>query len=149
MARLPAFGMVRMEAFDVVVIGGGMAGLTAGLFSARHGHTVVVLEPAMPGGHLMNVPKIEDFPGFPESVAGYDLGPMLQEQAASFGADFRLEEATGLEPTDDGWVVMTSGDQYPARAVIVAAGSKLRALGVPGEERLYGKGVSHCASCDG
>jgi len=138
-----------MESFDIVVVGGGMAGLTAGLFSARHGHSVLVLEPAMPGGHLMNVPKIEDFPGFPEGVAGFDLGPMLQEQAATCGADFRLEEATGLEADGDGWVVVTQGDRYQARAVILAAGSKPRALGIPGEERLYGKGVSHCASCDG
>jgi len=138
-----------MEAFDVVVIGGGLAGLTAGLFAARHGRSTLVLEPAMPGGPLMNVPKIEDFPGFPEGVAGYDLGPMLQEQAATYGADFRMEEATGLEADGDDWVVVTAGDRYQARTVVVAAGSRLKALGIPGEERLYGKGVSHCASCDG
>src|SRR5436305_7103055 len=138
-----------MEAFDVVVIGGGLAGLTAGLFAARNGRSALVLEPAMPGGHLMNVPKIEDFPGFPEGVAGFDLGPMLQEQAATYGADFRMEDATGIEKDGDSWIVVTAGDRYQAAAVIVAAGSTLKALGIPGEERLYGKGVSHCASCDG
>jgi len=138
-----------MDAFDIVVIGGGLAGLTAGMIAARNGRSTLVLEPAMPGGHLMNVPKIEDFPGFPEGVAGFDLGPMLQEQAAMCGADFRMEDATALEADGDGWIVVTSGDRYQARAVIVAAGTTLKALGIPGEERLYGKGVSHCASCDG
>jgi thioredoxin reductase (NADPH) len=137
-----------MPVYDVIVIGGGMAGLTAGLFSARHGRSTLVLEPLMPGGHLANVEKIEDFPGFPEAVAGYELGPSLQEQAANHGAAFQLGEADRLERTDEGWLVNTADGPLQARAVIVAAGSRPRVLGVPGEQRLYGRGVSQCASCD-
>ncbi len=138
-----------MADYDLVVIGGGMAGLTAGLYAARLGHSVLVLEPTVPGGHLVNVEKIEDFPGFPEGVSGFELGPAVQEQAANEGAEFGMETVGALEPADDGWAVVTDGDRHGARAVIVATGTRLRELGVPGEERLYGKGVSHCASCDG
>jgi thioredoxin reductase (NADPH) len=138
-----------MADYDVVVIGAGMAGLTAGLYAARYGRSVLVLEPTVPGGHLVNVEKIEDFPGFAEGVSGFELGPAVQEQAANEGAEFGMEPGTGLEPAGDGWAVVTDGDRHGARAVIVASGTRLRELGVPGEERLSGKGVSHCASCDG
>lgn len=133
----------------MVVVGGGMAGLTAGLFAARYGRSTLVLESQMPGGHLANVEKVADFPGFPEGVAGFELGPRVQEQAANAGADFRLTGVERLEPLDAAWLVTTDEGEYRARTVIVAAGSRPRELGVPGESRLYGKGVSHCASCDG
>ncbi|MBA2449324.1 MAG: FAD-dependent oxidoreductase [Chloroflexi bacterium] len=135
--------------YEVVVVGGGLAGLTAGLFAARYGRTTLVLEPQMPGGHLANVEKVEDFPGFPEGVAGYELGPSVQEQAANEGAELRLAGLQRLEPVEGGWLVTTDEGQYRAESVIVAAGSRPRELGVPGERRLYGRGVSHCASCDG
>src|SRR5215208_1052499 len=138
-----------MQGYDVVVVGGGLAGLTAGLFAARYGRSTLVLEPQMPGGHLANVEKVEDFPGFPEGVAGYELGPSVQEQAANEGAEFRLAGLQRLEPVDADWLVTTEEGEYRARTVIVAAGSRPRELGVPGESRLYGRGVSHCASCDG
>jgi thioredoxin reductase (NADPH) len=131
------------------VVGGGLAGLTAGLFAARHGHSTLVLESAVPGGHLVNVHQIEDFPGFPEGIAGYELCPLVQEQAARFGAEFRLAEVERVEPDDGRWRVTSSDGAYRAQAVIVASGSRPRALGVPGEARLLGRGVSHCASCDG
>ncbi len=137
-------------AYDVVVIGGGLAGLTAGLFAARYGHNTLVLEALIPGGHLVNVETIEDFPGFPQGVAGYDLCPMVQEQAGNHGAQFEMAEVEGLEPDGDGgWRVVTGGGAYAARAVIVAAGSKPKPLGIPGEGRLEGRGISHCATCDG
>ncbi|MFN8522297.1 MAG: FAD-dependent oxidoreductase [Chloroflexota bacterium] len=138
-----------MGSYDVVVIGGGMAGLTAGLFSARLGRSTLVLEPQVPGGHLLNIEKIEDFPGFPQGVPGFEIGPGLQEQAANFGAEFSMETAESIERNGDGWRVVTNGDQHDARAVIVAAGSVPRELGVPGEHDFEGKGISHCASCDG
>lgn len=135
--------------YDVVVAGGGLAGLTAGLFAARYGHSTLVLESGVPGGHLVTIEKIEDFPGFPEGVAGYDLGPIAQEQAEQQGAQFQLAAVEGLEADGRDWRVVTSEGAYRAKAVIVASGSRPKELGVPGEARLHGRGVSHCASCDG
>ena len=137
------------ETYDVVVIGGGLAGLTAGLFAARYGRSVVVLESLVPGGHLINVEKIEDFPGLPDGIAGYDLCPTVQEQAEKAGAHFQLAEVTALEQDGQTWRVITGDTTYVAPAVIVASGTKPKPLGIPGEESLTDRGVSHCATCDG
>lgn len=142
-----------MTRYDILVIGGGLAGLTAGLFAARAGRATLVLEPAVPGGHLLNIQKIEDFPGFPDGVSGFEIGPNTQMQAMNAGAEFAMAEVQSLsrdgnEASAD-WLVSTTEGEYQAGAVIVASGSHARALGVPGEERLTGHGVSHCASCDG
>src|SRR6185503_9756371 len=112
------------------------------------GRSTVVLVPLMPGGQLATITAIEDFPGFPQGVAGYDLGPMIQEQAAAAGAEFRTGEVHLLAGAGGAWKV-SADEEIEARTVIVATGSSPRALGVSGEERLTGKGVSHCASCDG
>src|SRR5205085_1814571 len=117
--------------------------------SARHGHSTVVLA-GQPGGALLSVTKIDDFPGFPEGVPGYDLCPLAQEQAMTAGASFRMAELETLEPTESGgWQASADGATGTARAAIVATGSRPRSLGVPGEDRLTGHGISHCASCDG
>ena len=134
---------------DAVVIGGGPAGLTAALFLARRGREVLVLAPGIPGGLLATIDRVEDFPGFPLGTPGYELGPWLQEQAANAGALFQMAEATGLRRSGDGWEVLTNDDVIASRSVIAATGSRPRTLGVPGEARLTGRGVSHCASCDG
>jgi thioredoxin reductase (NADPH) len=139
----------EVQQFDVVVVGGGIAGLTAGLFSARLGRATLVLVPLMPGGQLATIAQIEDFPGFAQGVAGYELGPMVQEQAAAAGAEFQMCELQSITVAEGGWRIVTSEAQVRATAVIIASGSASRALGVPGEARLTGKGVSHCASCDG
>jgi thioredoxin reductase (NADPH) len=138
-----------MPDYDVVIIGSGLAGLTAGLFSARHGLSTMILESNIPGGHLINIEKIEDFPGFPDGIAGYDLCPTVQRQAADQGAEFQRADVSRLEVQDRSWSVVTDEERHRAKAVIVATGSKLKNLGVPGEEKLMGRGVSHCASCDG
>jgi thioredoxin reductase (NADPH) len=137
-----------MDEFDIVVVGSGVAGLTAGLFGARTGRSTLVLTDGVIGGQLLSVGNIEDFPGFPEGVPGYELGPRLQEQAADAGADFRTSAAQGLEPAGNRWLVPTADGELSASAAIVATGSRFRRLGVPGEERLQGKGVSNCATCD-
>jgi thioredoxin reductase (NADPH) len=138
-----------MADYDVLVIGSGLAGLTAGLFSARHGLSTMILESNIPGGHLINIEKIEDFPGFPDGIAGYDLCPTVQRQAADQGAEFQRAEVASLEAQERFWSVVTDEERHRAKTVIIATGSKLKNLGVPGEEKLMGRGVSHCASCDG
>jgi thioredoxin reductase (NADPH) len=138
-----------MSEYDVIVVGSGLAGLSAGLFAARHGLSTLVLESNIPGGHLISIDKIEDFPGFPDGIAGYDLCPTVQRQAGDAGAAFQRAEVSRLESQDRFWSVITDEGSHRAKAVIVATGSRLKNLGVPGEEKLMGRGVSHCASCDG
>jgi thioredoxin reductase (NADPH) len=137
-----------VDQLDLVVAGGGIAGLTAGLTAARLGRTTLILTGHMPGGNLLSIDCIEGYPGYPDGIPGYELCPAVQEQAAAAGAAFAMTEATGLQADGDGWRVSTIEGDHAARAVIVATGTSLKELGVPGEERLRGKGVSHCASCD-
>lgn len=138
-----------MSGYDVIIIGSGLAGLTAGLFAARRGLSTLVMEANIPGGHLVSIEKIEDFPGFPDGIAGYELCPSVQRQAADAGAEFERAEALSLAQNGRLWCVSTADSQHLAKAVIVATGSSLKSLGIPGEDRLMGRGVSHCASCDG
>lgn len=133
---------------DVVIAGGGIAGLTAGMTAARLGRTTLVLTGDVPGGQLMSIERIEGYPGFPEGVPGYDLCPMLQDQAATAGAEFMMTGLERLDAQDSQWRVTTGEGDILARAVIVATGSSLKKLDVPGEQRLTGNGVSQCASCD-
>jgi thioredoxin reductase (NADPH) len=133
---------------DVVVVGGGLAGLTAALTSARLGRSTAVITGDVIGGQLVSIDKIEGVPGFPEGVPGYDLCPMAQEQAAAAGAELVSASAESLAAEDGRWRVAVAGDELVARGVVVATGAALGKLGVPGEDRLVGKGVSQCASCD-
>jgi thioredoxin reductase (NADPH) len=133
---------------DVVIAGGGIAGLTAAMTAARLGRKTLVLTGDVPGGQLMSIEKIEGYPGFPEGVPGYDLCPMLQDQAAAAGAEFMMTGLERLDAQDGQWRVASGEGDILARAVIVATGASLKKLDVPGEERLTGNGVSHCASCD-
>jgi thioredoxin reductase (NADPH) len=138
------------DRFDVAIAGGGIAALTAAVHSARVGRSTLVLGGRAPGGLLLSIERIDGVPGFPEGVAGYDLCPMLQEQAADGGAEVRMADLEGLESAGDreGWRLRTSDGEAEAGAVILATGARLKALGVDGEERLQGRGVSQCASCD-
>lgn len=134
--------------YDVVIAGGGVAGLTAGLTSARAGWKTRVLTGTSLGGHLLSIERIDGYPGFPDGVAGYDLCPMIQEQAVAAGAEFSAVEATALRTDDGRWRVATRQGDVRTRAIVVATGTTLKTLGIPGEEEFRGKGVSHCASCD-
>ena len=134
--------------FEVAVVGAGIAGLTAGLTAARLGRATLVLTGDVLGGQLLSIEKVDGYPGFPEGVPGYDLCPMAQEQAADAGAAFMTTHVERLEAAGDGWRLATGEGDVTARAVVLATGCSLKQLGVPGEQRLRGKGVSHCATCD-
>ena len=135
--------------YDVLVVGGGLAGMTAGLYAARYGLRAGIVERMLGGASIINVEKIENFPGFPEGIMGADLAAMTQEQAMNAGAEFVMGEASGIAEQGDYRVVSADSGDYRAKAVIIAAGSTLRLLGIPGEEEFMGRGVSQCATCDG
>ena len=135
--------------YDIVVAGGGLAGMSAGLTAARLGRSVLVLTGGMPGGLLLNIEHIDGLPGFPDTVPGYELCPAAQEQAEAAGAQLAMTGLDRLEPSDDGWAVATGEGELRAGAVIIATGASFKALGVPGEDEFQGRGISTCASCDG
>jgi thioredoxin reductase (NADPH) len=138
-----------MRDFDLVIIGAGVAGLTAAMFAGRYGLKVAVVEQLGAGGQIINAERIENLPGFPQGLGGHELGPLLHEQAELAGAEFMLDIVQALEADREHHIVRGASESLRGRAVIIAAGSALRPLGVAGEERLRGRGVSHCASCDG
>ena len=134
--------------YELVIVGGGVAGLTAGLTSARVGRRTRVLTGESLGGHLVSIEHIDGYPGVPDGIPGYDLCPIIQEQAVGAGAEFAANEATTLHNEDGAWRVSTRQGDVRARAIVIATGTTLKTLGIPGEEEFRGKGVSHCASCD-
>ncbi len=135
---------------DVIIIGGGPAGLTAGIYSSRERLGTLLLEKAACGGWPTVAGEIENYPGFPEGINGLELGDKFKEQAEKFGVEIReFMEVKGVKPDGDKIVVETEKGEYGAKAVVIATGSRHRKLGVPGEEEFLGKGVSYCATCDG
>ncbi len=134
--------------YDIIIIGGGPAGLTAAVYARRAGKSALVLEKASFGGQITYSPKIENFPS-EKSISGTELADKMMEQALSQGADIELEEAMSVEKIGDIFKVTTDFSEYEAKAVIIATGAKHRLLGVEGEENLVGKGISFCAVCDG
>jgi len=134
---------------DVVIIGAGIAGLNAAVTAARYGLDTLVIDKLGAGGQVINVDRIENFPGPAEGMSGFELGPALQMQADEAGAEFALDSVEKLEKIEGGFRIIGSELNLTASAVIIAAGSSRRKLGVPGEAEFEGRGVSHCASCDG
>jgi thioredoxin reductase (NADPH) len=135
--------------FDLIVVGAGIAGATAAMFGGRLGLRVAVVEQLGPGGQIINATRIDNMPGFPQGIAGIELGPLLHEQADAAGAEFVLDTVESLALDGPQRLLTCSTETLSAPALIIAAGSTLRNLGIPGEAALIGRGVSHCASCDG
>ena len=135
---------------DLVIVGSGPAGYTAAIYAARAQLSPIVLAGSVTaGGALMNTTEVENYPGFVEGVLGPELMTRMQEQAERFGADIRYEDVTALDLDGEIKRVTTDDGVYETRTVIISTGSEYRKLGIDGEERLSGHGVSYCATCDG
>ncbi len=138
-----------MKEYDVVIIGGGPAGLTAGIYTSRARLKSLLIEKELVGGLITYAGQVENFPGFPEGISGMELGELMHQQATKYGLQTITAEATGIELHGMQKVVTTTEGDFAARAIIIASGSERQKLGVPGEAEFTGKGVSVCATCDG
>ena len=137
------------ETYDIIIIGGGAAGFTAGMYAARDRCRALLLERMAAGGQVLNCEHIENYPGFPDGVAGYTLGPLLQQQAMNLGLSLQLADVEAVRLAGELKVLHTGDGEVQAPALIIATGSSFTPLGVAGEEAFFGRGVSHCATCDG
>ena len=135
--------------YDMIVLGGGPGGYTAALYAARAGRSVLVLERLSPGGQMALTSEIDNYPGFPEGVDGFELGMKFQEQAHRFGAETEYAEVRSMDLSADPKVLHTPDGDFYARTVVIATGAGPRKLGIENEERLTGRGVHYCAHCDG
>lgn len=135
--------------YDMIVIGGGAAGYTAALYGARSGLSVLVLEKLAPGGQMTGTDRIDNYPGFPEGIAGFELGENMQKCALRFGAENEFAEVKEAELTGPVKKLKTRRKEYLARTVVIATGAYPRKTGTPGEDELAGRGVAYCATCDG
>ena len=137
-----------MQEIDIAIVGGGPAGLAAGLYASRALRRTVLWEREMLGGQIATTSLVENYPGFPDGVNGLDLAMAMHRQAERFGMETRNEAVTALRRDGRHFVLSTDGDEMQTKSVIVTAGAEPNKLGVPGEAELTGKGVSYCASCD-
>lgn len=135
--------------YDVVIVGGGPGGLTAGLYCARGALKTLLVERLLPGGQAATTHWIDNYPGFPEGVSGPELTMAMKEQAERFGLEIITDDIVDLETEEEGMTVVGKDGRYTCHAVIIASGATIAQLGVPGEDTLRGKGVSYCATCDG
>lgn len=135
--------------FSAAVIGSGPAGLTAAIYLGRSKVDTVIFEKIIPGGYIINVEKIENYPGFVEGISGQELGKLYVQHAKRFGAEIINEETTKLDLNKTPFIIETSNDSYTADSLIIACGSSSKKIGVPGEEEFIHKGISFCAACDG
>jgi thioredoxin reductase (NADPH) len=135
--------------YDLIIIGGGPAGLTAGIYAGRARLKTLLLEKLIHGGQMMTTDMVEKYPGFPEGITGFELSDRMRKQAERFGLLIRSQEVLELKPGKPMHTVVLPDGQLTAGAVIIATGARYRRLGVPGEDQLVGRGVSFCATCDG
>lgn len=139
----------RSNHYDVIIIGGGPAGLSAGIYTARARLKSLLIERGLVGGQIVNAERLDNYPGFPEGISGAKLAGLMHEQATKYGLEATMAEVTGIKPEGRQKVVETNEGSLTAKAVIIASGCHRQKLGVPGEDELTGKGVSYCATCDG
>jgi thioredoxin reductase (NADPH) len=137
------------DSYQLLIVGGGPAGLTAGLYATRARLSTLLIDKGMPGGQIVNAELVENYPGFPEGISGMELASLMERQAMKYGLEVAMAEVAGVDLAGGDKVVHTGEGSYRASALIVAAGSEHSKLGVPGEEELRGRGVSYCATCDG
>lgn len=137
------------KTYEVIIIGGGPAGLTAGLYCSRARLKTLLIESGVFGGQITTTETIENYPGFPDGISGAELGQWMEVQAKKFGLETVGEEALEVRLMGDQKVVKTYESEYRAEALIISTGTEYRRLGVPGEEEFIGRGVSFCATCDG
>ncbi len=136
--------------YDVVIIGAGPAGLTAGIYTRRSLLSTLILEESVPGGQAATTDKIENYPGFVEPIGGVELMEKMEEQAKRFGAEIHFEKVIGIENNGKEKIVkLSGGKEVKTKAIIIATGAQSRKINVPGEKELRGKGISYCATCDG
>lgn len=135
--------------YDVIVIGGGPAGYTCALYAARANLNVLVLEKLAPGGQMATTDRVDNYPGFPDGVEGFELAMSMKKGAERFGAVSQMADVTEVKLQGDIKEICAGGKQLQARTVVLASGARPRELGLPGEKELRGRGVSYCATCDG
>ena len=140
--------MMNTPSADILIIGGGMAGLTAALYALRAGKSALIIEKETFGGQITSSPRVDNFPGIP-AVSGNQLTDALLSQALDLGAEIELEEIVSLRKEDELFIADTGKKQFSGKAVIIASGAKHRPLGAEREEQLVGHGISYCALCDG
>ena len=137
------------KVYDMVILGGGPGGYTAALYAARAGLTVILLEKLSAGGQMALTAHIDNYPGYPEGVDGFELGEKMRQGAERFGAETELAEVYSVDLQADPKVISTSEGDFYGKTVVVAMGANPRELGISGEKELVGRGISYCAHCDG
>ena len=135
--------------YQIIIIGGGPAGLTAGIYATRAGLKTLLIERGAPGGQITSSEWVENYPGFPRGISGFELGQLMEEQAVTHGLKIETAEVNGIELDDSRKIIKTTEGDHSADAIIIAGGSEHARLGIPGEEALIGRGLSYCATCDG
>ena len=137
------------QTYDVIIVGGGPAGLSAAIYTSRDRLDTLLIEKGLTGGMINEAEKVDNYPGFPEGVSGMDLTSRMYQQAQKYGLKDVNAEVTGIEVSDKhSFTVKTYDGEYISKAVIIAGGSDKQKLDVPGEMEYTGRGVSYCASCD-
>jgi len=138
-----------MKPYDVAIIGGGGAGLTAALYASRAKLSTILFEKLTPGGQIALTDMVENYPGFPEGILGPEVSQRMEEQAKKYGTEVQYEEIKSIQKKGDVFELKMSSKEIQAQSIILASGASFRTIGVAGEKELTGKGVSYCATCDG